>query len=143
MGTYRPKPAIAAWIARERHRLGMKPADLVTRLNAMGVQVSEQTIRVWESNADRKPSAYNLENLERIFGSQAPVERHAANGDTAAAIDRQTDVLRLLVEETQKARVAQETTAQAVAEMVGRLDRFLDLAGTPDGPVPVNGGGSR
>lgn len=112
----RPKPATAAWIQRERHRLGLKPADLAARLKAQGVEVGEQTIRVWESNVDRRPSAYNLEALERIFGSTAP-ERGAA-GDSAAivaAIDRLT----VAVERQTEERVAWERElVAAIGELV-------------------------
>jgi hypothetical protein len=70
-----------------------------------------------------------------------PPKAPVAADPVADAIREQTKVIRLFVEETRLARVAQETTAQAVAEMVGRLDRFLDFAGTRDGDgQPVRAG---
>lgn len=131
---YRPKPALAAWIARERHRLGMKPADLVARLEAVGVQVSEQTVRVWESNADRRPSASNLDALERIFGSQAP-ERLEPGADQTAivdAIDRLTRQMEQIAERLDDLRGAEEGRADALQAILLRLvDR---VAGNEDAP---------
>lgn len=92
----RQKPATAAWIQRERKRLGLSTRELSERLALIGVRVGEQTISVWESYAGRNPSADNLDALERLFGSKAP-ERADGQGDVAAtlaaAIDRQTDAL--------------------------------------------------
>jgi hypothetical protein len=44
------KPALARWIVTERKRLGLKPKDVADRLHAMGLDVSEATVKVWESN---------------------------------------------------------------------------------------------
>lgn len=81
--------------------------------------------------------------LREFFGGGPEEPRRSPGDPVAAAIDRQTEVLRLLVEETRLSRVAQETTAQAVAEMVGRLDRFLDFAGTPNGGGQPSAVGTR
>lgn len=110
------KPPVAGWIVRERRRLGLKPRDIAAQLAGMGLEVTEATVKVWESNADRRPSAYNLEGLERIFGSQAPLVPNAATLDQASvieAIDRLTQ--------------AQEAQSSAVSD---RLDR---IAGSLDG----------
>lgn len=119
----RPKPPIAAWIQRERHRLGLKPAELVSRLGAQGVEVTEQTIRVWESNVDRRPSAYNLEALERVFGSQAPrTEEPVDTASIVAAVDRLTAAV-------QDHRRAVEDGITALAEVLGTV--LGKLADTP------------
>lgn len=140
MGTYRAKPATAAWIQRERNRLGLKATDLVERLALVGVEVSEQTIRVWESNADRRPSPANLDALERIFGSQAP-ERPAEQDTGAliaaltehtAALRQQSDVISALV----RVLLAQHGTPDPtrLAEIEAQVDRTLSRLHTP-GPV--------
>lgn len=77
---HRQKPATAAWIQRERKRLGLSTRELSDRLALIGAKVGEQTISVWESYADRRPSADNLDALERLFGSTAP-ERQEPSGD--------------------------------------------------------------
>ena len=76
------KPPLAAWIQRERLSRKWKPKDIVDRLAAMNLEVSEATVKVWESNADRRPSPYNLEGLEAIFGSRAPMAQAGDMGDT-------------------------------------------------------------
>jgi transcriptional regulator with XRE-family HTH domain len=122
MGTYRAKPPVAAWIAQERRRQGWKAGDLAERLATIGVQVSEQTIRVWESNADRKPSPGNLDALERLFGSQAPERPAGDDNAVAAAIDRQTEVLRELIELLRSDREA----SQAVRERVAAIEAYAE-----------------
>lgn len=140
---YTPKPATATGIQRERKRLGMTVAALRERLSLMGIEVTEQTIRVWEGNSDRPPGPQRLDALERIFGSQAPERPLGEAGDTAQAIREQTEVFRQLLDETRMTREAQETIAESVAELVGRFDRFLDPGGRPSEPSLSNGGGSR
>ena len=92
----RPKPPMAAWIARERKRLDLKPADVAGRLRALGLEASEQTVRVWESYANRRPSPENIDGLERIFGTRSPEAEESAQDVAAvvAAIDRLTDAVR-------------------------------------------------
>lgn len=93
------KPPMAAWIVRERKRLGLKPRDLVDRLAAQGLVVTEATVKVWEANGDRRPAPENIDGLERIFESQAPVGDEATSDiaellrANTRAIDRQTDML--------------------------------------------------
>ena len=128
----RPKPATAAWIARERKRLGLKPADLVTRLAAQSITVSEQTVRVWESNADRRPSAQNLDALERIFGSQAP-ERATTADDLAASIRELAEAIR-------------QERAERIEWERGLLESLQALAlalAQRDGPEPAPLGGAQ
>lgn len=87
---------MAAWIVRERRRLKLKPRDIVDRLAAQGLVVTEATVKVWEANGDRRPAPENIEGLERIFESQAPGAEQSAPTDYAAvvaAIDRQTAML--------------------------------------------------
>jgi hypothetical protein len=87
------KPPMAAWIVRERKRLKLKPRDLVERLAAQGLVVTEATVKVWEANGDRRPAPENIEGLERIFESGAPSAESASTfgqSDMVAAMDRQT-----------------------------------------------------
>lgn len=135
---------MAAWIQGERKRLGLSTRELSERLALVGVKVGEQTISVWESYAGRNPSADNIDALERLFGSQAPLGATESGDATAAAIDRQTEVFRQLLDEQRMTRIAQETIAEAVGELVGRFDKFL--GGRADSPAErelANGGGSR
>lgn len=121
---HRQKPATAAWIAHERKRLGLSTAELRARLAVIGVDVSEQTIRVWEGYNNRPPGADRLDALERIFGSQAPEKAPAPEGEgwalMAAAIDRQTDVMRELVSLLR----GQQQGAQEVRERVAALEGY-------------------
>lgn len=87
------KPPIAAWIVRSRKARGWKPRDIVTALAAQGITVTEDTVKVWESNANRRPAPETLDALERIFGSPAPTRDAPASPDQAelvAAIRDQT-----------------------------------------------------
>lgn len=123
------KPATAAWIVRERKRLKLKPRDLVERLGAQGLVVSEATVKVWESNADRRPAPENLEGLERIFESTAPgTSAPSDQSDLASAI-------RALVEEMRLDRQEQVRWREAVQEaLVAALNARVDGAPT-DGPA--------
>lgn len=105
-----------------------------------GWKVPQSVYAEWESGR-RIPADANLERLQAFYGTEATTT--APDDSVAAAIRDQTEVIRLFVEETRLARVAQETTAQAVAEMVGRLDRFLDFASTRDGDGQPARAGSR
>jgi transcriptional regulator with XRE-family HTH domain len=109
------KPPIAAWIVRERRRLGLKPADIAARLTAMGLPVTDATVKVWESNANRRPSPDNLDGLARIFGSQPP-DLTSPPSDLAAAISSLTDELRAWREED---RVRIAALERAVEGLLG------------------------
>ncbi len=102
----------------------LKPHDLVARLRAQGVDVVEQTIRVWESYAGRSPSPDNIEALERIFGSQAPA---AAEGMDAAAIVAAIDRLAAAVEAQTRQQVSGMT---ALGESLGVV--LARLGGLPE-----------
>lgn len=115
------KPATAAWISRERKRLGMKPRDLVERLAAQGLEVTEATIKVWESNADRKPSPYNLEGLERIFGSKAPVAG-PGRGDTVPGLADLVAAISSLVAAIEQDRQERTATRKLVEENRQKID---------------------
>lgn len=115
---YKPKPPMAAWIQGERKRLGLSTQELADRLALIGVKVGEQTISVWESNAGRNPSPENIDALERLYASQAPLERPQSGDATAAAIDRQTLVLSELVDELRKGREAHEARLRALEAAV-------------------------
>lgn len=107
----------------------MRPADLVARLTAQGVTVSEQTIRVWESNAGRNPSAYNLDALARIFGSTAPLEATESRDELAAAIRMQADAITALTSEIRLAALSVLTSQQGSAELLGQLVRLAREGG--------------
>lgn len=136
------------WLTRVREeRYPERQADALADMRRLaGLVISPSEYAQWESGS-RVPRLDNpkRERLYEFFGSRPEdvLERPESPDATADAIDRQTDVLRLLVEETRKAREAQEITAQAVGEMVGRLDQFLGLVGRQAEPEPANGGGSR
>lgn len=133
------KPATAAWIASERRRLGLKPADVAQRLAAMGLEVSEATVKVWESNADRRPSPYNLEGLERLFGSKAPDAGASTGTDLTplvGALERQTEAINALI-----ARLDLLATS-AVREGVEEALREAQ-GGRPAGRGARAGGGSQ
>lgn len=128
------KPPTAAWIVRERKRLGLKPADIVAQLKAQGLEVSEDTVKVWESNADRRPAPENLAGLERIFDSTAP-QRGAGSSagqsdlitalarQTAAleahtlALTRQADLVEVLLERLGAATARESSVSEAVADL--------------------------
>lgn len=129
----RPKPPIAAWIQRERKRLKLKPAELLARLQAAGADVStDQTIRVWESNADRSPRRDNIEALERIFGSQAPLERPETPDALVAAIKAQAEAIQALALEIRLSRAEELLTRQEMMKALGLLAEGRDLLGKRD-----------
>lgn len=119
------KPAMAAWIVRERKRLKLKPADIAARLQAQGLDVQEQTVKVWESNADRRPSPYNLEGLERIFESQAPRTKGSDQSELIAALTKQTEAIGDLVKRLDG------LASQAIRE--GVLDALREAGVIPAG----------
>lgn len=126
------KPPIAAWITSEARRLKLKPRDIADRLSAQGLDVTEATVKVWESNADRRPNPYNLEGLERIFGSKAPQAGTGGGDMTAlvAALDRQATSISELVAEL---RLARAEDAVARRELMEALGAALDPRGMPGG----------
>lgn len=126
------KPPMAAWIVRERKRLGLKPRDLVERLAAQGLVVSEATVKVWEANGDRRPAPENIEGLERIFESQAPGPAEATP-DLAAALMALVDELR----ESRMEREATETRLRAVEAELRSLRGPRAGAGSPGRSVPL------
>lgn len=96
---------MAAWIARERKRLGLKPPELAERIRAHGGLIdSWQTIRVWESYAKRNPSPDNIAALERVFGTAAPDPESAVDiGTLIAKLDAQTGAITELARAVQMA----------------------------------------
>lgn len=117
----RAKPPVPAWIIRERKRLDIKPRDIAERLTAMGLPVTEGTVRTWE--AGRSPHPDNVEGLERIFGSAAPGNEDAPADQTAvvAAIDRQTAALSALVDELQRWRTEDRVRLDQVEAMLDQV----------------------
>ena len=82
------KTPLQLWIADNRKRLSLEPADLA-RLTG----VTEATVRGWESRG--RPSEDALAVLERRFGLAAPREAQASGygSDVALAIREQTAAL--------------------------------------------------
>lgn len=138
------KPPMAAWIVRERKRLKLKPRDLVERLAAQGLVVTEATVKVWEANGDRRPAPENIDGLERIFESSAPTADAASplgQGDMVAAMDRQTDAIKAQTEMLERVLMALGVTppdplvAVAQADWSGAERRLADeKAGTTSLP---------
>lgn len=130
------KPLMAAWIVRERNRLGLKPRELAERLNALGLDVKESTIKVWEANGDRRPGPFNLEGLERVFGTKAPEVSPATGGDALlAAIAAQTEAITALVEEMRQARERDQDAAAAIlaaAKALGSIPRRRGSRGSTE-----------
>lgn len=93
------KPPFSAWLTAQRSKRGWKAGEVARRLRDMGYPAEESTYRTWE--AGRRPSSDTIAALERMFESAAPVEREGSS-DVAAAIDRQTEVFRELLRETQR-----------------------------------------
>lgn len=150
------KTPLQLWIADERKARGETPGDLA-RLTG----VTEDTARGWESRG--APSEDALAVLERHFGKPAPRERGAvgSGGDVAAAIDRQSEIMRELVEELRQARLDRallnELQAQVqelhfrVVEGPAAADRDLDelqaeaeatMSRRPTRDRPATAGGS-
>lgn len=132
------KPPIAAWIVRERRARGWKPRDVAAHLEAMGLDVSEATVKVWESNVDRRPNAYNLEGLERIFDSKAPSPEPLTEQEAvAAAIDRNTDAIKALAERLGDLLHAEVERERARGEWEqGVMEALLDLVRRDGGSAP-------
>jgi transcriptional regulator with XRE-family HTH domain len=153
----KPKSAVSAWIVEQRNRQdpAWKSEELARRLG-----VAESTVRGWESG--RTISDANLIALERLFGVEAPGGRadQPGGGDVAAAIDRQTDVMRELLDEFRASRLDRErlqSLADAVRVLVLReqavgagdpaLDAYLrgEASSRLPSPTPdprTTGGGS-
>jgi transcriptional regulator with XRE-family HTH domain len=148
------KPPTAAWIVRERRRLGLKTRDVAERLNAMGLDVTEATVKVWESNGDRRPSPYNLEGLERIFGSSAPTSAASTSSLEATMVslleelrvDRearraQIDALiRTLVEDRLARSAFEQGFVEALTELASIATRRDDPAGATHEVAPERAG---
>lgn len=129
------KPPIAAWIARERRRMGLKPRDVAARLTLMGLDVTEATVKVWESNADRRPNPYNLDGLERIFDSKAPQPAPEPSTD----ITELAASIRDLAKAIEAERAEREAWERGVLESVQALARALARRDGPE-PAPLAGG---
>lgn len=127
------KPATARWIVTERKRLGLKPSDVVVRLAAMGLTVSEPTVKVWESNGNRLPAPENLEGLERIFGSQAPGKEPTESPDLARAIK---DLVGELRQWRTEDRVEIAALRRAVVALGGSILPAPEDAESPAQPAP-------
>jgi transcriptional regulator with XRE-family HTH domain len=112
----KPKPPLSAWIVEQRNRQTpiWKSEELARRLG-----VSDSTVRGWE--AGRSVSEPNLVAMERLFGVEAPGRDQSSPDDVAAALDRQTDVFRELIRETQRRAGAAERRADLLERLVVSL----------------------
>lgn len=110
------KPPVSLWIAAERKRHGWKTGDLALRLQTAGYEAAETTVRTWE--AGRSPRPETVTGLERLFGSQAPVEREVEVGSIVG-------VLKEIVAELARIREAQEETAMTLGYVVGVAERLV------------------
>lgn len=140
------KTPLAAWATLAREEAGMSVEEVVDALAERGHSVRAATIRGIEGGS--KGASVRLRRLMAdVYGTKPPgvaLERTESGDATAAAIDRQTEVFRQLLDEQRMTRIAQETIAEAVGELVGRFDKFL--GGRADSPAErelANGGGSR
>lgn len=133
--TYRrtDKPPFSAWLSAERRRHGLKVDEVARRLRELGFPAEESTYRTWE--AGRRPAQETVVALERMFGTAAPGEDAAAQGDVAAAIDRQTAVITALVDELRAAREDRDRIAG--------LERAVEQLLAAVGPIERAGAASR
>jgi hypothetical protein len=111
-----PKPPLALWITTERERKGWKTEELSRRLTDLGCQASTNTVRVWEAPRGRPPRRSTVEVMERLFGSEAPVE--TADGDLAAAIREQAAAIDRLAAALERDREEAPVWAEAVVRAV-------------------------
>ena len=140
----RAKPPVPAWIIRERKRLGLKPRDLAERLTAMGLPVTEGTVRTWE--AGRSPHPDNVEGLERIFGTRSPDYMAGAGvGDDPSlvpallrAVEAQTLAIGKLIEKLDS--LASQAIRDGIADALREAGLGPDGGASPDerppGPQP-------
>lgn len=138
------KPPFAAWLVRERNARKWKPRDVVAALAAQGIEVTDGTVKVWESNAGRKPAPLTIDALERIFDSRAPesVAPSAGQADLVAALDRQSAAIESLVSrldlllfpnpepDVTVLEVAERIRARRREEILDEWERELVAAGT-------------
>jgi hypothetical protein len=96
--------------------MGWKPADVSRRLKDLGYEAEESTVQVWESG--RSPSVDNIEGLERIFGTTAPVEADDRS-DLVAAIRELTAAVREVRQEQRQSASFLTELLALVAHSVG------------------------
>lgn len=136
------------WLTDVRTARYERQVDALEAMKRLaGLHISQAEYSQWESGS-RVPRDDNpkVARLYEFFGSRPTEALGAAEtGDqAAAAIREQTEVFRLLLEEQRMTRMAQETIAEAVGELVGRFDRFLGVrADRPAEHEPATGAGSR
>lgn len=136
-----PKPETAAWIQRERKRLGLPVAGLRERLALYGVTVGEQTIRVWEGNNPRPPGPAAVDALERIFGTTAPNRKTPALEGEGLA-----QAINALVDELRSMREERESIEARLAGLEGVVSLLAERAGVEPqvlGAPPVEAGSGR
>lgn len=130
-----------AWLSAQ---VGDRTFDwLAGELAAVGHVHGASYYRAMASGA--KPPGRAIRRALREYFGAAPDQpsREAIADPAAAAIDRQTEVLRQLLEETRLARVAQETVAAAIGELAGMVEERLPRASTLAALVPLGAGGTQ
>jgi hypothetical protein len=86
----------------------------------IGWQIPQSVYAEWESGR-RVPSEANLERLQGFYGTR-PTSASSEDSAVAAAIDRQTEVLRELIELLRSDREA----SQAVRERVAAIEAYAE-----------------
>jgi transcriptional regulator with XRE-family HTH domain len=113
------KPPFAAWLVEQREKAGLKAEEVARRLREAGLQAEDSTYRTWESNANRRPAPDTVAVLEQMFSSTAPSDDVGAGSpDVAAAIDRQTEAIRELVDELRASRDRDGERDEALVRLV-------------------------
>ena len=112
------KTPLQLWVADNRKRLGLSPADL-----AQLTGVTTDTARGWESRG--RPSEDAISVLERRFGTRAPREEQASGGGMAelvAAIRDQTAAISELVAELRQGYDVRLAAVEAAVALLARED---------------------
>lgn len=121
------KTPIQLWVADNRKRLGLTPADL-----AAWTGVTEDTARGWESRG--APSQDAIEELTRRFGQKPPTttssagERDTLPAELVSLMEAQTEAIMSLALELRADREERMRVRQEFADAVTHNDeRIRDL----------------
>lgn len=130
-----------AWLSAQ---VGDRTFDwLALEMAARGHTHGASYYRAMASGA-KPPGRAIRRALREYFGAGPEIPRAEPTQDpVAAAIDRQTEVLRQLLDETRLGRVAQETVAAAIGELAGMVEERLPRGDRRAGREPLGVGGSQ